>query len=116
MFDYLTITALIDNRIFAVHGGLIFTYDLRSRDIDTVTGLSPSIVTLDQIRVLDRFHEPPLEGPLTDLMWSDPDPDREGFSLSQRCGPRPSRLAVPRVCSSDRTRVEGRVICSEEIS
>lgn len=44
LFDYLPITALIENRYFAVHGGL-----------------SPSIDTLDQIRKLDRVREPPHE-------------------------------------------------------
>jgi serine/threonine-protein phosphatase PPG1 len=53
MFDYLTLAAVIDNSIFAIHGGL-----------------SPLIVSLDQIRVLDRFQEIPHEGPLTDLLWS----------------------------------------------
>eukprot|EP00698_Gefionella_okellyi_P004519 TRINITY_DN14148_c0_g1_i1.p1 TRINITY_DN14148_c0_g1~~TRINITY_DN14148_c0_g1_i1.p1 ORF type:complete len:309 (+),score=42.47 TRINITY_DN14148_c0_g1_i1:74-1000(+) len=67
MFDYLTIAAVIDNTIFCTHGGM-----------------SPSILTLDQIRVLDRFQEVPHEGPLADLMWSDPDPEKEGFTLSQR--------------------------------
>jgi len=67
VFDYLTIAAIIDNSIFAVHGGL-----------------SPSIVSIDQIRVLDRFREIPPEGPLADIMWSDPDPDKEGFNTSQR--------------------------------
>jgi len=67
MFDYLTIAAVIDNKLFAVHGGL-----------------SPAIHTLDQIRVLDRFQEVPHEGALADLLWSDPDPDREGFNPSPR--------------------------------
>mgnify|MGYP002388067421 CR=1 FL=1 len=48
------------------------------------SGLSPGIISLDQIRVLDRFREIPPDGPLADLMWSDPDPDKEGFNLSQR--------------------------------
>lgn len=28
---------------------------------------------IDQIRVIDRNQEIPLEGPFTDLLWSDPD-------------------------------------------
>ena len=66
LFDYLPITALIENRYFAVHGGL-----------------SPSIDTLDQIRKLDRVREPPHEGALADLLWSDPD-ERNGFGVSSR--------------------------------
>jgi serine/threonine-protein phosphatase 2A catalytic subunit len=46
-------------------------------------GLSPSIDTLDHIRALDRFQEVPHEGPMCDLLWSDPD-DRTGWGLSPR--------------------------------
>lgn len=67
LFDYLTVAALIDDSVFCVHGGL-----------------SPSLHTLDQIRVLDRFMETPHEGPLADLLWSDPDGTRLGFNISQR--------------------------------
>jgi diadenosine tetraphosphatase ApaH/serine/threonine PP2A family protein phosphatase len=35
-------------------------------------GLSPSIDTLDHIRALDRIQEVPHEGPMCDLLWSDP--------------------------------------------
>jgi len=35
-------------------------------------GLSPEIHTLDDIRKLDRFKEPPPFGPMCDLLWSDP--------------------------------------------
>lgn len=46
-------------------------------------GLSPSIDTLDQIRSLDRIQEIPHEGPMCDLLWSDPD-DRSGWGISPR--------------------------------
>lgn len=36
-------------------------------------GLSPSLDTLDNIRQLDRVQEIPQEGPMCDLLWSDPD-------------------------------------------
>ncbi|XP_061786066.1 serine/threonine-protein phosphatase 2A catalytic subunit beta isoform-like isoform X3 [Nerophis lumbriciformis] len=45
LFDYLPLTALVDNRILCLHGGL-----------------SPSTVTLEHIRDLDRMQEVPHEG------------------------------------------------------
>ena len=48
-------------------------------------GLSPSIHTIDQIKVIDRFREIPHEGPMADLVWSDPaDADQDGFAISPR--------------------------------
>lgn len=67
MFDFLTLSVVIDNEIFCVHGGL-----------------SPSIHSIDQIKIIDRFREIPHEGPMADLVWSDPDPERDEFSLSPR--------------------------------
>jgi serine/threonine-protein phosphatase PPG1 len=49
-----------------------------------VTGLSPSIHSIDQIKIIDRYREIPHEGPMADLVWSDPDPERDEFSLSPR--------------------------------
>ena len=46
-------------------------------------GLSPSMDTLDQIDQLHRFEEVPHEGPMCDLLWSDPD-DRGGWGISPR--------------------------------
>jgi len=66
LFDYLPLTAVVENQIFCLHGGL-----------------SPSIDTLDHIRALDRIQEVPHEGPMCDLLWSDPD-DRCGWGISPR--------------------------------
>ena len=46
-------------------------------------GLSPTLDTLDHIRSLDRVQEVPHEGPMCDLLWSDPD-DRCGWGISPR--------------------------------
>jgi len=56
VFDLLNTAAVIDGRIFCVHGGL-----------------SPGINEVDQIRALDRNREVPADGPLCDLLWSDPE-------------------------------------------
>ena len=66
LFDYFPLTAVVDHSIFCLHGGL-----------------SPSIDTLDHIRQLDRVQEVPHEGPMCDLLWSDPD-DRSGWGISPR--------------------------------
>ena len=66
LFDYLPLSALIENSIFTPHGGL-----------------SPSIDTLDHVRELDRVQEIPHEGPICDLVWSDPD-NRMGWGISPR--------------------------------
>eukprot|EP01104_Vermistella_antarctica_P001686 TRINITY_DN117_c0_g1_i1.p1 TRINITY_DN117_c0_g1~~TRINITY_DN117_c0_g1_i1.p1 ORF type:complete len:313 (+),score=58.04 TRINITY_DN117_c0_g1_i1:257-1195(+) len=67
MFDFLAVAAVVDNSVYAVHGGL-----------------SGSCTTLDQIRVIDRFKEIPETGPLTDLVWSDPDANKDGFRDEHR--------------------------------
>ena len=66
IFDYLSLSAIIDDKVFCVHGGL-----------------SPSINTLDQIRIIDRKQEVPHDGAMCDLMWSDPE-DIDGWGLSPR--------------------------------
>ena len=66
LFDYLPIAALIEGKIFCVHGGL-----------------SPLISTVDQIRLINRKQEIPHEGAFCDLMWSDPD-DIEAWVISTR--------------------------------
>ena len=56
IFDYLSLAALVDEKVFCVHGGL-----------------SPDITQMDEIRAIDRKQEVPHEGGMWDLMWSDPD-------------------------------------------
>ncbi|CAD8211107.1 unnamed protein product [Paramecium octaurelia] len=66
VFDYLTISAVIENRVFCVHGGL-----------------SPNIVEIDDVKSLDRKQEIPHEGAMCDLLWSDPE-DINGWGVSPR--------------------------------
>lgn len=46
-------------------------------------GLSPKLETLDEVRALNRTQEIPHEGPMCDLLWSDPD-ERAGWGMSPR--------------------------------
>lgn len=66
VFDFMPLTALVEDSILCDHGGL-----------------SPQIDTLDELRTIDRFQEVPNEGPMCDLLWSDPD-DRQGWGTSPR--------------------------------
>jgi len=47
-------------------------------------GLSPSCDTLDQISQLNRLCEVPHEGPMCDLLWSDPEDIAGGWGISPR--------------------------------
>jgi len=59
LFDSLPLCAILHSAgvgtFLAVHGGI-----------------SPSISTLAEIQTIERFKEPETEGPLCDLLWSDP--------------------------------------------
>lgn len=65
-FDLLPMAALIDNKVFSVHGGL-----------------SPSIPLIEKISLFNRKNELPCEGPLCDLCWSDPE-DIDDWHENQR--------------------------------
>lgn len=58
LFCTLPLAHLINKKVFVVHGGLF----------------SEDGVTLDQIRKINRFREPPNEGLMSDMLWSDPQP------------------------------------------
>jgi len=66
VFDYLTIAAVVNERVLCVHGGL-----------------SPDVKTVDQMRLIERKQEIPHEGPFCDLVWSDPE-DIEAWAVSPR--------------------------------
>lgn len=57
-FDALPLAAIMNNQFFCVHGGL-----------------SPYLVSLEDIERLDRFKEPPTRGLFCDMLWADPHED-----------------------------------------
>lgn len=68
VFTYLPLAAIIDNSLLCLHGGL-----------------SPSLPLLDAFTTIYRLTDIPENGPMCDLVWSDPDPsEREGWSLNSR--------------------------------
>lgn len=66
VFDYLPLGAIVNNKVFCVHGGL-----------------SPDVESINEIRSIDRKKEVPHEGAMCDLLWSDPE-DVDTWSLSPR--------------------------------
>ena len=66
LFDYLPLAAIVENQLFCPHAGL-----------------SPRLDTISNIDTLSRFEEVPHEGPMCDILWSDPD-ERSGWGMSPR--------------------------------
>lgn len=76
MFNWMPVAAIIDNKIFCVHGGL-----------------SPDLVTYDQILKLSRPTEVPtsgintnikIKGLLCDILWSDPSTECDTWKDNDR--------------------------------
>lgn len=70
IFDYFPLASRVSlgkRSIFCVHGGL-----------------SPSILHINEINEINRFREIPMFGAMSDLLWSDPEPqfDDEGMLYS----------------------------------
>mmetsp|Transcript_55446 Transcript_55446/g.62006 ORF Transcript_55446/g.62006 Transcript_55446/m.62006 type:complete len:412 (-) Transcript_55446:258-1493(-) len=67
VFDCMPIAAVISDIIFCVHGGL-----------------SPTLKSLEQIDSIQRPTDIPESGLMTDLLWSDPEPDISGWEENDR--------------------------------
>ena len=52
----ITLSCVVEDHVFCVHGGL-----------------SPSLDTFSDIRSINRVQEVPHDGPMCDLLWSDPE-------------------------------------------
>lgn len=67
IFNAIPVANYVQKRVLVVHGGLPSTDN----------------VSLDDIRKIDRFRQPPSEGLMSDLLWTDPQPEN-GRSPSKR--------------------------------
>ena len=66
-FNCLPVAAVIDDKIFCMHGGL-----------------SPELNSLEQVKKIMRPTDVPDTGLLCDLLWSDPDKEVAGWAESER--------------------------------
>ena len=66
-FNWLPISAIVDDKILCMQGGL-----------------SPDLTSLDKIRKIVRPTEVPDKGLLCDLLWSDPDRNVQGWGGNER--------------------------------
>lgn len=62
-FNCLPVAAIVEEKIFCCHGGL-----------------SPELISMDQIRQLPRPTDVPDQGLLCDLLWSDPSEEVDGWA------------------------------------
>eukprot|EP00929_Paragymnodinium_shiwhaense_P110809 TRINITY_DN7806_c0_g1_i1.p1 TRINITY_DN7806_c0_g1~~TRINITY_DN7806_c0_g1_i1.p1 ORF type:complete len:915 (-),score=234.25 TRINITY_DN7806_c0_g1_i1:369-3113(-) len=67
VFNCLPLTALVDDKILCMHGGL-----------------SPELQTFEQLRRIPRPSDVPDMGLVCDLLWSDPDKDETGWQENDR--------------------------------
>jgi serine/threonine-protein phosphatase 2B catalytic subunit len=61
-FDLMPLACVINGKFFALHGGI-----------------SPELRSVDDLKRLDRFKEPPKSGLICDVLWSDPVDNEDGI-------------------------------------
>ncbi|OHT17545.1 protein phosphatase-1 [Tritrichomonas foetus] len=59
VFEYLPIAHIINDKVFVVHGGISPNSDM----------------TIESLQKINRVMQPPEDGPLNDVLWSDPADD-----------------------------------------
>jgi len=64
-FECMPLAATVNNDYLCMHGGI-----------------SPNITDVEDINKINRFIEPPLSGPLCDLLWSDPVDDGMAMKIN----------------------------------
>lgn len=85
IFDMLPLAALISDRVYCVHGGL-----------------SPLIKLADQVALIERRQEIPDDGPVADIVWSDPD-DIPSWGINMRgAGQLYGKRPVEEFCRNNR--------------
>lgn len=63
VFNSLPLAALIEDKIFCMHGGI-----------------GPELTKISQLMKVNRPLDMPVKGIVTDLLWSDPAESQKGFS------------------------------------
>ena len=69
VFEYMPLAATVVKSYFCIHGGI-----------------SPELDSISQIKQIDRPLKVPLEGMITDLLWSDPSPMTEQWATNYERG------------------------------
>lgn len=54
-FDLIPLACIVNGKFLALHGGI-----------------SPELKSIEDIKKIDRFKEPPRQGLFCDLLWADP--------------------------------------------
>ena len=67
VFNVMPVTALIDDKILCMHGGL-----------------SPDLKSFEDILKIERPIDIPEQGLLCDILWSDPNPEISGWGYNER--------------------------------
>lgn len=66
-FHAMPLCAIVNNKYVCMHGRI-----------------SPSLHSLSQLYVIDRFNEPPTEGLFSDILWADPDSNQNQTTLFRK--------------------------------